>query len=177
MQEWRGEGLVKEDRWFVVQTQPNAEAKAVVHLNRQGFSTYLPRYLKRRRHARRVDTVPAPLFPRYLFVEIDIAVQRWRSIYSTVGVSQLIGTGDVPVAVPDEVVATLRAREDDNGLIKLDQRPNLRLGDKIRIMDGVFFDCLGLYDGMPDGDRVAVLLDLLGRKVRVLVGADSVTAA
>jgi transcriptional antiterminator RfaH len=168
---------VKEDRWFVVQTQPNAEAKAVVHLNRQGFATYLPRYLKRRRHARRVDTVAAPLFPRYLFVEIDIAVQRWRSIYSTVGVSQLISNGDSPAAVPDDVVATLKAREDANGLIKLDQRPNLRLGDKIRIMDGVFCDCLGLYDGMPDSDRVAILLDLLGRKVRVLVDADSVTAA
>jgi transcriptional antiterminator RfaH len=115
--------------------------------------------------------------PRILFVEIDIAVQRWRSIYSTVGVSQLIGNADAPVAVPTEVVATLKAREDVDGLIKLDQRPNLRIGDKIRVMDGVFSDCLGLYDGMPDRDRVAILLDLLGRKVRVLVDADSVTVA
>lgn len=68
-------------RWYVVQTQANAENKAVAHLRRQGYATYLPRYLKRRRHARRVDTVPAALFPRYVFVEIDMAVQRWRSIY------------------------------------------------------------------------------------------------
>ena len=80
-------------RWFVVQTQPNAENKAVAHLARQGFVTYLPRYLKRRRHARRVDIVAAPLFPRYLFVVIDMTAQRWRSIYSTVGVSRLICNG------------------------------------------------------------------------------------
>jgi transcriptional antiterminator RfaH len=43
---------MSEARWYVAQTQPNAEAKAVAHLNRQGFGTYLPRYLKRRRHAR-----------------------------------------------------------------------------------------------------------------------------
>lgn len=163
-------------RWYVAQTQPNAEAKAVVHLERQGFSTYLPCYLKRRRHARRVDHVKAPLFPRYVFIEIDMGVQRWRSIYSTVGVAQLIGNADAPIAVPIEVVATLKAREDDSGLIKLDQRPNFRIGDTIRVMDGVFSDCLGLYDGMPDRDRVAILLDLLGRKVRVVVDADSVTA-
>ena len=36
------------------------------------LTTYLPRYLKRRRHARRVDIVAAPLFPRYLFVAIDM---------------------------------------------------------------------------------------------------------
>jgi transcriptional antiterminator RfaH len=71
--------------WYVVHTHPHAEAKAAAHLERQGYSTYLPRYLKCRRHARRIEIVPAPLFPRYLFVTIDRLRQRWRSIQSTVG--------------------------------------------------------------------------------------------
>ena len=111
--------------WFVAHTQPNAEAKAVANLNRQGFEAYFPRYLKRRRHARKVDTVAAPLFPRYVFVAVDISAQRWRSIYSTVGVARLVCNGDEPAAVPDAVVAVLRERE-DNGFIKLDFRPNFR---------------------------------------------------
>jgi transcriptional antiterminator RfaH len=163
-------------RWYVVQSQPNAENKAIAHLMRQGFTTYLPRYLKRRRHARRVDIAPAPLFPRYFFVAIDMTVQRWRSIYSTIGVAQLICNGDVPAAVSDEVVTTLKAREDAAGFIRLEPRP-FRTGDKIRILEGVFADCLGLYDGMTDRDRVTILLDLLGRKVRVLVDAEAVAAA
>ena len=163
--------------WYVAQTQPNAESKAVAHLGRQGFLTYLPRYLKRRRHARRVDVIPVPLFPRYLFVEIDIAVQRWRSIYSTVGVSQLVCTGDTPTPVSDQVVTMLKARENAEGFIHLDHRPLFRLGDKIRVLEGVFRDCFGLYDGMSDRDRVTILLDLLGRKVRVLVDAEAVAAA
>jgi transcriptional antiterminator RfaH len=169
--------MPNSSHWYVAQTQPNAESKAVAHLARQGFSTYLPRYLKRRRHARRVDVVPAPLFPRYLFVEVDIAVQRWRSIYSTVGVSQLICTGDTPTPVSIQVVSLLKGREDAAGFIQLDHRPQFRVGDKIRVLDGVFCDCLGLYDGMSDRDRVAILLDMLGRKVRVMVDAESVAAA
>ena len=137
----------------------------------------MPRYLKRRRHARRVDIVTAPLFPRYLFVEIDMAIQRWRSIYSTIGVSQLVCAGDIPALVPRHAVAMLKDREDAAGFIQLDRQPLFRVGDKIRVLDGVFSDCLGLYDGMPDCDRVAVLLDLLGRKVRVLLGAEAVAAA
>jgi transcriptional antiterminator RfaH len=166
-----------EQSWYVVQTQPNAENKAVAHLARQGFATYFPRYLKRRRHARRVETVAAPLFPRYLFVTIDITSQRWRSIYSTIGVTRLVCAGDTPTPVADEAVATLKRREDASGFVKLELAPQFRVGDKIRILDGLFTDCLGLYEGMPDRVRVAVLLDLLGRKVRVLVDAEGVAAA
>lgn len=166
-----------QPRWYVAQTQPNAENKAVAHLGRQGFITYLPRYLKRRRHARRVEVIPAPLFPRYLFVEIDTAIQRWRSIYSTFGVSQLVGHDDAPTPVLEQIVATLKSREDEAGFIRLDRRAVFCVGDKIQILDGVFADCLGLYEGMKDCDRVAILLDMLGRKVRVMVDIESVTAA
>lgn len=166
-----------EHRWYVVQSQPNAELKAVAHLNRQGFVTYLPRYLKRRRHARRVDIVAAPLFPRYLFVAIDMKATRWRSIYSTVGVSRMVCNGDLPTPIPNQVVTTLKAREDASGLVRLEHQPSFRVGDKIRVLDGVFADCFALYEGMKDSDRVAILLDLLGRKVRVMVNVESVAAA
>ncbi len=84
--------------WYVVQTHANAEVKAATHLGRQGFEVYLPRFLKRRRHARRVEIVPAALFPRYLFVA-DIASQRWRSIHSTIGVCRLLCNGDCQSAL------------------------------------------------------------------------------
>jgi transcriptional antiterminator RfaH len=165
------------ERWYVVQSQPNAELKAAAHLNRQGFTTYLPRYMKRRRHARRVEDVPAPLFPRYLFVGIDLTTQRWRSIFSTVGVSRLVCNGDAPQAVPEPIVAALRARENERGLVQLDLSPRFRAGDKICVLDGALAGCFGLYEKMKDSERVAVLLDMLGRKVRVIVDAESVAAA
>ncbi len=164
-------------RWFVVHTLPNAEAKAVTYLNRQGFDVYLPRYLKRRRHARKIETVAAPLFPRYVFVAFDLAAQRWRSICSTVGVARLVCNGDYPATVPHGIVAALRGREDAGGFIKLDSRPGFRPGEKVRVIDGAFSSCLGLFEGMAERERIAILLDLLGRKVRVVLDADLVAAA
>lgn len=164
-------------RWYVVQTQPNAEAKAVAHLTRQGFEAYLPRYLKRRRHARRIENVMAPLFPRYAFVAVDIATQRWRAIQSTVGVARLVCNGNEPAGVPDGVVAALKLREGDGGAIQLVPAPRFKPGEAVRIVDGVFATCLGLYENTADHDRVAILLDLLGRKVRVLIEDLSVVAA
>jgi transcriptional antiterminator RfaH len=117
------------------------------------------------------------LFPRYLFVAIDLNVQRWRSIYSTIGVSRLVCNGDDPTPVPDGVVESLKQREDGSGFIKLDCRPRFRAGDKIRVLEGAFSSCLGLFEGMAERERIAILLDLLGRKVRVVLDADLVAAA
>ncbi|MFA6180434.1 MAG: transcription termination/antitermination NusG family protein [Candidatus Methylopumilus sp.] len=160
-----------------MQTHVNAEAKAARNLASQGFEIYVPRYLKRRSHARRIETVAAPLFPRYLFVRVDIATQRWRSIQSTFGVSHLVANGPDPIPVQRDVLGLLKAREDENGFIKLDWRPKFSLGEKVRVLAGVFADNFGLFDGSGDRDRVAILLDILGRKVRVSLDADIVSAA
>jgi transcriptional antiterminator RfaH len=164
-------------RWYVAQTQPRAEAKAAAHLVRQGFPTYLPRYLKRRKHARRVEAVTAPLFPRYLFIAVDMMTQRWRSIQSTIGVTQLVCNGEEPAAVENFIIDGLKAREDDLGFIRLDQRLKFQPGETLRVVDGVFCDNLGLFEGATDNERVTILLDLLGRKVRVVLSADSIAAA
>ena len=112
-------------RWYVVRTQPHSENKASAHLGRQGFETYLPRYLKKRRHARRVETVQAALFPCYLFVAIDRQTQRWRCISSTIGVSHLVCNGEEPALVPDSVIGALRDREDESGLDSSSHTPSL----------------------------------------------------
>ena len=166
-----------EGIWYAVRTQINAEAKAARNLLRQGFEIYLPHYLKRRSHARKVEKIAAPLFPRYMFVRIDLATQRWRSVQSTYGVSHLVLNGSDPAPVAGEVIQALKAREDASGYVTLEQRPKFAVGEKVRVLAGVFADNLGLFDGMADRDRVAILLELLGRKVRVSLEADLVAAA
>lgn len=162
--------------WHVAFTQPNAEVRAAAHLANQEFPVYLPRFMKRRRIGKREVRGPSPLFPRYVFVGVDVANQRWRSINGTVGVSWLVCQGDRPAPIDASVVAAIAAREDDDGLIKLAAR-TFRPGEPVRITGGVFSDQLGLYEGMADQERVRILLDLLGRKVRVLIESEIVAPA
>ena len=75
------------------------------------------------------------------------------------------------------VIDTLRSREDANGFIQLDPMPSFSAGDRIRVATGAFADAFGLFEGLSDHARVAILLDLLGRKVRVMLDADMVVAA
>jgi transcriptional antiterminator RfaH len=169
--------LTTDSVWHVIQVHPHAETKAQMHLARQGFSTYLPRYLKKRRHARRTEIVPAPLYPSYLFVAFNRAIHRWRSIHSTIGVARLICNGDAPAVIDVSIIDRLKSRENTQGFIQFDRRSQFSAGDKVRVREGVFCDCLGLFESTSDRERVAILLELLGRKVRVVLDEEFVVAA
>ncbi len=163
-------------RWYVAHTQPLAEPRASWHLRNQGFAVYLPRYLKRRRHARRIDWVATPLFPRYLFVGMDLALARWRAIRSTIGIAGLICHGDRPTPVPEGIVEAIQAREDNKGVVTLPAAPLFDKGDPVQITEGALRGLSGLYEGTTDEERVIILLDLLGRQVRVRIPLETVQA-
>lgn len=164
-------------RWYVVQTRHLCEMRAARELANQGFEVFLPRYQKKRRHARKVTLVGAALFPSYLFVCLDPERQRWRSINGSYGVARVIAGEDGPLPVASGVVAALRARLTDKGFIDIALRPNFVPGETVRIRSGSFAERLGLFEGFRDQDRVALLLDLLGSKVRVVLGEELVEKA
>lgn len=164
------------ERWYVAQTQVRGEERARCNLERQGFHTYLPRYRRARSHARQRDTVLAPLFPGYIFVQLDLDAAPWRSINGTLGVNHLVCQGDRPAPLPDGVVDAIAERENEEGLIVLQPR-GFQKGETLRIVSGALADCPGFFERMADRDRVVLLLDLLGRKVRVQIPREAVSAA
>ena len=163
--------------WYVVQTRPRDEMRARRHLAQQGFEVYLPCFTKKCRHARRTQMVATPLFPGYLFTRLDMARDRWRSINGTVGVNRLICHGDHPSPVPDGIVDDLRACEDERGMLPLASLPVLERGARVRIVDGAMSDHIGIYERMTESERIVILLDLLGRAVRVELPMDAIDAA
>lgn len=169
-------GPAAEPRWFVAKTHASGENKALFHLERQGFKVYLPRYLRRVSHARRVVWKPRPLFPTYLFVATSAGQQRWRAINSTVGVAHLICGDRGPLPVPAGVVEDIRRHEDENGMVLAGRTVPFEKGDEVHIMSGAFADHTGLFECAPDEDRVIILLDLLGRQVKAHVKLGAITA-
>lgn len=163
--------------WYAVYTQPHAEAKALGHLLRQGYSPYLPRYRTRVSHARRRQIVLRPLFPRYLFAGVDRGAMPWRPILSTFGVTDIVRAGDEPAPVPAEIVAAIREREAAGEFDRIDPRRSLRLGDLVRVTTGALENMIGKLVELRDQDRVVVLLELLGRAVQAQLCAGAVERA
>jgi transcription elongation factor/antiterminator RfaH len=155
--------LAASERWFLAHAQPKSECKAQLHLGAQGFRTYLPQIQKTIRHARKLSTVRTALFPRYLFVVLDLERDRWLSVRSTIGVSSLFSSRDGrPVPVPVGIVESLIARSEDS-LTRLDS--GLVKGQQVRILTGPFVGFVGTLDRLNEAGRVRVLLEMMGTAV------------
>jgi transcriptional antiterminator RfaH len=154
-----------EETWYLAQLKPNSARIAERNLTRQGFRTFLPRHHETRRGSGKFATALKPLFPGYVFVAFDPMRGPWRAINATYGVSRLVCTGNVPQAVPDEIVSGLLARCDEAGVF--DPASPFKPGDQVRIGAGPFLDFVASVEEMESDRRVWVLLELMGRQTRM----------
>jgi transcription elongation factor/antiterminator RfaH len=165
-------GLANGDRWFAVHTLSFAEARAQLNLGNQNFRSFLPKRQKTIRHARKLTTVEAAFFPRYLFVALDLHRDRWRSVNGTFGVSSMVMRGDAPHPIPCGVVEALIAIADERGILRFGDM--LQVGERVRLMTGPFAEQLAVLEHLDDSGRVRVLLDILGREVSITTERDNV---
>jgi len=155
-----------ERRWYLVYTKPRQEEVAERNLLRQQYHIYLPRVMQvRRRRGRRVSRVE-PLFPRYLFIDLDTRNDNWAPIRSTYGVSNLVRFAGQPAVVPRELVTGLQRRDDTQGIQRVPVE-EFTPGGRVRIVEGPLMGYEGIYEAKSSRDRVTILLDIVGRRSRL----------
>ena len=160
-------------QWYAVYTKPQKEDWAQLNLQNMGLSTLLPKY---RAQDRRKRTRIRPLFPRYLFVQLDLNVPGWTSVRYARGVTRLVGFSEdgTPSPVPNEVIEAIRQHQDEQGLVQLvEAEPKFAEGETVRIVDGAFQGLEAIFSKhLKDGERVVVLLQLMERWVQVTLRQD-----
>ena len=76
-------------KWFLVYTKAKEEQRAKKNLENQGFSIFLP-MIAFAINNRSVSTIVKPMFPRYLFIKLNLEKDNWTLIKSTRGVSHMV---------------------------------------------------------------------------------------
>ncbi len=156
--------LTSDLKWYVVQSKPREEERALHYLKEKDFDTYLPRMeVVSVRKFKNVKT-KKPLFPGYLFCRFDkdenLGHVRW-----TQGVKKLLPESVSPMFVDDEIVQAIHSLEQEDGVIR--QQP-LQKNDQVRIARGPMKDVLGVFDHWSsDQGRVRVLLNFINYQASV----------
>lgn len=162
-------------RWYVCRVQHNKERIAIVNLNKQGYTCWLPQISQTVRRGGAFVKTQKPMFPGYVFVQLDLAVQRWRPIDGTFGVNHIVTTGGRPTPLPQGFVEHLQSRVSAEHALLTDVE--LENANWLKVSDGVFADLIGRVTRVPGQERVTLLLDLMSRSVPVTVSSKSVMMA
>lgn len=159
----------------MVQTKPRKESLAEENLQRQGFTTYCPHTAQPKRRRQRWQKVLEPLFPRYLFVQLNVGVDNFAPIRSTLGVIGLVRFGNQPAVMPKLVIEVIKKQE--QAVINCStEHPRWTKGDLIEILDGPFAGLRGIFLKKEGVERVSLLLDILGQQNRFTISINSLAS-
>lgn len=147
--------------WYLVKLKQGAPDRARTNLERQGIEVFGPERLRTERRRGKLETRSRPLFPGYLFIRSRGSALNWQSVNGTYGVARVVCMEPGrPSVVPDAVIAALR--EGAAG--------TPACGDRVRVVVGPFADLVARVEATAERDRILVLLDIMGRRVRARVG-------
>lgn len=153
--------------WYAVYTKPRQESLAEAQLQQQGYEVFLPHMLCRRRHRERWLQRREPMFPRYLFVAPAHDEQTLAPVRSTRGVSGLVRFGSRIQPLTHGVIDALRRLCEAHGS-EAEAPPTLfSPGQRVRILEGPFRDLDAIVHAQNGAERVAILLNWMGREARL----------
>jgi transcription antitermination factor NusG len=153
--------------WFALHVRPRYEKQISQNLQQKGFEEFLPLYSSRRKWSDRYKIVELPLFPGYLFCRIDRNVRM--PVLTIPGVIRIVGFGGELTPVSEEEVSAIRS------IVKsgyaAEPWPFLKVGQRVRIMEGALEGLEGILLKSRAGSRLVVSVDLLQRSVAVEIDA------
>lgn len=158
--------LPSSRNWFVVSTKVRRESFAREQLSMRGVETFLPRIVEPSSRVRGKMSV-APVFPGYLFLNIDLE-QQYFDVVWTPGVRKFVAFGALPSPVDEQVIEFLRVRMGEEGVLRFERV--FRPGERVSIRSGPFEGLVGIIERPVSArGRVRVLMELLRRQTRVEV--------
>tara|TARA_B100001029_G_C15012987_1_gene425426 strand:- start:760 stop:1302 length:543 start_codon:yes stop_codon:yes gene_type:complete len=165
----------KNLRWFLIYTKPRQEKRAKENLNNQGIQVLLPLYL----HIglKKLESVK-PIFPRYLFVQIDLDKVNWASIKSTKGVSNLVFFGEKPAFVDKTLVKEIEAKLDSQSVYRGNISTRvLKKGDKVQINKGPMKGVEAIFLSKNSKNRVKILIEILRTSTIASISETSISSS
>jgi len=162
-------------RYHLVQIGQSAFKLAEEQLKWAGYDLYAPQLremvkpksselpLRQRKNRHLFSRAKlTPYFGSYRFVRFDATRDPWHDLFKLVGVHGIGCSGNMPVAMPDALIAKLKAKEQD-GAIPADTPVKAlfyKVGEEVRINNGPFSGFTGKVDRIDESGRIRLLLDL-----------------
>ena len=152
--------------WYVAHTRPRCEKKLAQYCEKEAISTTLPCYKKVHRYRGKTVTFLNPLFPGYLFLQI----QSWqrRVVYQSDYVANLLEVTDQET-FKNQLDDILLALTTD---YEIQMAPEIKAGCQVCIKSGPLQGVVGWVEKRVGLVDVYLKLDFIGQAATLKLNAD-----
>lgn len=154
--------------WYAVQHKPAQGDRAVAHLQNQDIPCFYPKVtvekLKGGKRTRKLE----PLFPGYLFVNLEQFDPLWAKLRSTRGVLRVVGFANKPAAISDEIIAHIK-----RSLTSLDEAGGIKPGQSVQLQDGPFEGLTAIFQSFDGEARAIVFINFMQKQQSIKVPVSS----
>jgi transcription elongation factor/antiterminator RfaH len=153
--------------WYAVWIKSRQEKTAAATLGSIGISHYLPLQSEVRQWSDRKQAVEVPLFPGYLFVQVDALSRSKLDVLTTPGVVKFVGNNSGPLAIPDNQIESVRSVILSGA--KCSPLSLLAEGDRVRVVRGALAGIEGTLLRFGSKSQLVVSIEMIQRSVAVTV--------
>jgi transcriptional antiterminator RfaH len=150
--------------WYALQHKPAQGDRALQHLQNQDIACFYPKITVEKIKAGKRTKKLEPLFPGYLFVNLEQTDPVWAKLRSTRGVLRIVGFANKPAPICDEVIQHIR-----DSLDSVAEQGGIKLGQAVQLNEGPFEGINAIFQAYDGEARAVVLINFMQKQQRVKV--------
>jgi len=157
--------------WYALQYKPAQGDRAVQHLQNQEVACFYPKIEVEKIRAGKRQKRLEPLFPGYIFINLEQTDPMWAKLRSTRGVIRVVSFANKPAAIADEVVEHIKTSMD-----KVAEQGGIKHGQPVMLDDGPFKGINAIFQAYDGEERAIVLITFMQKQQQVKVPVSLIRA-
>jgi len=147
-----------------LQHKPSQGDRALTHLQNQDIACFYPKITVEKIKAGKRTKKLEPLFPGYLFVNLEQTDPMWAKLRSTRGILRVVSFANKPAAIPDDVIKHIK-----ESLHTVAEQGGIKPGQAVDLEDGPFKGIGAIFQAYDGEERAIVLISFMQKQQTVKV--------
>lgn len=150
--------------WYALQHKPAQGDRAVANLQNQDIACFYPKITVEKIRAGKRSKKLEPLFPGYLFVNLEQSDPMWAKLRSTRGILRVVSFNNKPAGIEDGVIEHIK-----DGLNTIADQGGIKPGQAVEIEDGPFRGISAIFQAYDGEERAIVLISFMQKQQAISV--------
>ncbi|WP_379865440.1 transcription/translation regulatory transformer protein RfaH [Marinobacter sp. M5B] len=155
--------------WYALQHKPSQGDRALTHLQNQGIACFYPKITVEKIKAGKRTKKLEPLFPGYLFVNLEQTDPMWAKLRSTRGILRIVSFANKPAAISDDVIQHI-----EDSLHTVAEQGGIKTGQAVDLEDGPFKGIGAIFQAYDGEERAIVLISFMQKQQMVKVSLSTI---